>query len=425
MKTSQSQKSVFIAAVILVFTLFFVSCDKEDDNPNLKANEYLLAFMDYWYLWYNQMPSVKAENYQSPVELLEALRYQPLDKWSYITTKQQLQAYYEEGTYVGFGFGSAFDQNNSLWITFVFNNSPLVEFGIDRGWRILSINGTTPTPQNVNELMGPASVGVERTFTFGGPNGEQLTRPVAKGLIAMNSVLMDSVYTFGSQKIGYFVFKSFIGPSVSELNDVFSRFQLEGVNELIVDLRYNTGGSLGVSTHLAGLIGGVIANSQVFTTLVHNEKRLDKNTSYYIESKSNSIYFNRVVFITTGSSASASEVLINGLKPHMGVTLVGSKTYGKPVGMYAVDYDEFDWAFVPICFKVVNALNEGDFYSGIPVNFPYADGVAYPFGDLNEYSLYGAIGYLTGSVAKAQTVEPEKELNYPDLVGLQGDIGAW
>jgi hypothetical protein len=93
--------------------------------------------------------------------------------------------------------------------------------------------------------------------------------------------------------------------------------------------------------------------------------------------------------------------------------------------MYGKTFDDFDWAFVPICFRVLNALNEGDFYSGIPVDLPYADGVAYPFGDLNESSLFGAIGYLTGSVLKSYEIGVDKQLTYPDFVGMRGEIGAW
>src|SRR5690554_1398328 len=96
--------------------------------------------------------------------------------------------------------------------------------------------------------------------------------------------------------------------------------------------------------------------------------------------KSNSLDLSRVVFITTGNSASASELLINGLFPYMEVTLVGQDTYGKPVGMYIFTSESFDWAFVPICFKILNANNEGDYYDGIPVDIPANDGVSYPFG---------------------------------------------
>lgn len=409
----------------IIFSGAFLGCNRDDDNPNLAANKALYDFMDYWYLWYDKMPAVDVEEFSSPVELLEVLRYQELDRWSYITTKQDLQAYYEEGTYIGYGFGSAFDASNNLWITFVFKNSPLSEFGIDRGWRITAINNTVPTPQNANSLFGPNEVGVENTISFLGPNQEVVTEVFEKSAITMNTVLMDTVYTFNETKVGYFVLKGFITPTIIELDEVFSSFQLQGVTELIVDLRYNTGGSLSVSNHLASQIAGGIAHEQVFATLMHNDKRQDENTSSYIVTKPNSLTLSRVVFITSGLSASASEVLINGLKPHMEVVLVGSKTYGKPVGMYGKTYEEFDWAFVPICFRVVNANEEGDFYEGIPVDYQYSDGVTYPFGDLNEASLFGAINFLTGIAVKSAAVDSDKEINYPQLSGLRGEIGAW
>ncbi len=93
--------------------------------------------------------------------------------------------------------------------------------------------------------------------------------------------------------------------------------------------------------------------------------------------------------------------------------------------MYGKTYEEFDWAFVPICFRVLNANGEGDFYNGIPVNYPYADGVEYAFGDLNEASLLGAINYLTGNSRKIEEVGSDEFLNYHTFQGIQGDIGAW
>ena len=248
-----------VVSIVVVVSILFASCDRNDDNLNLEANRALYSFMEYWYLWNDHMPKVDEEDFASPVELLEVLRYQELDRWSYVTTKQELEAYYEEGTYVGYGFGSAFDTNNNLWITFVFRNSPLAEFGVDRGWRITAINNIAPTPQNVSSLLGPNEVGIQNTVTFLSPNQEVVTRTVEKSLVSMNTVLMDTVYSFGGEKVGYFVLKGFITPTISELDEVFSSFQLQGVTELVVDLRYNTGGSISVSNHLASQIAGAIA----------------------------------------------------------------------------------------------------------------------------------------------------------------------
>lgn len=413
--------SLMLVAMVIAST-FFYSCEK-DENPNLFANEQLLLTMENWYLWYDKMPDRDPENYPSPVELLNSLIYTELDRWSYITTKQELEAYYSAGEYIGFGIGLAFDSNNQLWITFVFDESPLKEYGVDRGWRIAAIDGTTPTPENTNSLLGPATVGVTKTFTLQNPDQETVTIGVTKGTLAMNTVLMDSVYTLESGKVGYFVLKGFITPTIDELNETFNHFLTEGVTDLIVDLRYNGGGSVTTATHLADLIAGN-SSGQVLGTYVHNDKHTADNESIIITQQANSLSLNRVVFITTRNSASASELVINGLFPHLEVTLVGDDTYGKPVGMYAFTSPSFDWAFVPICFKILNANGEGDYYDGIPVDIEATDGINYAFGDLNEPSLSAAIGYLGNGITVKSTA-PLKQMEYIKLKGFKEEVGAW
>ena len=108
----------------------------------------------------------------------------------------------------------------------------------------------------------------------------------------------------------------------------------------------------------------------------------------------------------------------------MDVVLIGDKTYGKPVGMYTLTYREFDWAFVPICFKIVNANDEGDFYEGIPADILANDGINFPFGDVNEASLAAAIGLITGQ-AKIVSETSFERLYQPSQKGLKQEIGAW
>lgn len=407
---------------LAAITIILTSCLK-DDNPNEAANQQLYEVMDQYYLWFDQMPSVTPKNYSTPVDLLEALKYKQLDRWSYITTRQQLEAYYEEGSYVGFGFGSAFDQSGNLWITYTFANSPLRPLGIGRGWRIELIDGFQPTAQNVGNLFGPATVGLTRYFEFRGPNNELVSHTITKRNVTMNTVLMDSVYTIGANKVGYLVLKGFIVPTKAELNDVFARFGASGVNEIIVDLRYNGGGRMDVANHFAGLIAGNIANNQVLTKLINNSKNQGLNTSDTIKVKPNSLTFNRAVFITTSNSASASESLINGLKPYMAVSIVGSRTHGKPVGMYSFVSPSYEWAFVPICFSITNALNEGNYFDGIPVNIAANDDIARDFGDINESSLNAALGVFGAkpTVAKVSSNTPE----YHTKRGLAQEIDAW
>ncbi len=421
-------KYFYLCLLFLVGFLFATGCKEEDEpqtNSNELANEVLYSTMIDYYLWYNEMPSITPTNYPSPVELLEALRYKPLDRWSYITTKQALAAYYQAGEYVGFGFGTAFDGDNRLWISFIFRDSPLRSAGVDRGWQIAKIDNVVPTPSNISDLFGPAVSGVNKTFTLINHSGETVTQSFSKRVVAMNTVLMDSTYSVGSNKIGYFVLKGFIENTTEEVNSVFNKFITNGVSDVIVDLRYNTGGLVDVATHLGGLIAGKIANGEVFGKFVHNDKQTERDSYLFVEEKPNSILLNRIVFITTGSSASASELLINGLNPLMPVVLVGTTTYGKPVGMYLFTSNLFDWAFVPICFAIVNANGEGYYYDGIPVDIEQFDGINFPFGDLNEPSFGAAYSYLIDGVEKSSMVDPSKKLRYPEMVGLQAEIGAW
>lgn len=401
----------------------FIGCKKEEDT-NLLVNRELMNAMNAYYLWYDKMPAVNYADFPGPIELLDALMYKELDRWSYITTKQQLKAYYSAGEYIGFGIGLAFDASDQLWITFIFNESPLKPYGVDRGWRISAIDGTSPTPSNANSLFGPSTAGVTKTFTLLSPLSEVVTATVTKDALTMNTILADSVYTVNETKVGYFVLQSFIGPTVNELNQTFSRFISEGVTEIIVDLRYNGGGSIASASHLANLIAGSVANEQSLGTYVHNIKQSQYNTSIIIEPEENTITPNSVVFIATKGSASASELVVNGLKPHIPVTLVGDRTYGKPVGMYAFTSPSFDWAFVPICFKILNANGEGDYYDGIPVDISAADGINFPFGDINEPSLNAALSFLQGDVKEA-AIATEHKVTYPEQKGLRQEIGAW
>jgi len=238
---------------------------------------------------------------------------------------------------------------------------------------------------------------------------------------------MDSVYTISSKKIGYMVFNSFINPSVAELDQCFTKFKNSNVNELIVDLRYNGGGSVDVSKKLADLIGGTAANGGVYATYKHNNKHSELNKSINFQTYSNSLSLSRVLFITTHGTASASELVINGLKPFMPVFLIGSTTHGKPVGMYTFTYKEFDWAFVPICFSMKNANNVGDYFDGLSVDVAAVDDYTLPFGDYNESSFAAALGYLGVTPAKSIRTKSTPILNSKLVTGkgLYEEIGAW
>ena len=413
-------------ATIGILALTVVGCNNIDDDiltgDDLALTE-LNWIMQNLYYWNAYVPNVKPLSYKSPMELMDALTYKTLDKWSYVTTKQELISYYDEGEFTGFGFGSSFDSQGNLWISFVFKNSPLYSYGVERGWRIAAIDGTTPTPDNYGTLIGAAQTGVEKRFTFIKPNNEIVETSFTKSVLKMNTVLFDSIYTSGNTKIGYIVLKGFITPTRDELNAVFDEFQSKGVNSLILDLRYNGGGSVDVAHRLANQICGSKANGELFLKQEHNQNSDSLNKELYLEPVENTLVLNNLVVIATEATASASELIISGLKPHMNVTVVGDKTYGKPVGMYSLIYPQFNWAFVPICFRFVNSQGFSDYYGGIPADIEADDNIRVPFGSITESSLSAALNHLGYVTTKTSATPTKARLNVGK--GLYEEIGSW
>ncbi len=421
-------KKVYYKVVLIIALagIFFYSCEKEKVYPEYEKTQEFHSLMDYWYLWKDSIPEVNPDNFTNPYDLLEAMRYELKDRWSYITTQDAFNQYYEEGTYVGYGFGYGPDKDGNIRITFLFADSDMVEEGVTRGWMIREINGVSINEDsNLGELLGADEIGVSNDFVLESLQGDIINRSFTKKLVYMNTVLYRTVIDVGTKKAGYLVFKSFITPSKEELDEAFNYFNAENIDELIIDLRYNGGGSMNVAMYLLGLFIPDELNNQEFLKYVHNESRTVENYSYKLEQESNSVRINKVYFITSKAAASASEAVINGLKPHMDIYLVGDDTYGKPVGMYSFFSNVSDLAYVPITFKILNADDEGDYYNGLPVNSYADDDVTKIFGDISEASLNEVLYHIeNGSFSSKKSafdVFRKKDIQYFDL---KDEIGA-
>jgi C-terminal processing protease CtpA/Prc len=420
----------YLVAILAILFLGFVQCKKEEVEPGdtfeEMARDQFYQLMQDWYLWYKEMPDVDVENYASAYELLEALRYLPVDVWSYITTKEEWDAFYEQGAYAGHGFGYTYDGNGKAWIIFVFRDSDMYPEGVERGWQILKINGSTIEPfTNITTYMNGTDAGTVDVFEFRRPDGSTVNVTSTRKEIVMNTVLHADTLHVGGEIVGHMVFKSFIEPSIEELDSVFSAFKAHGVTRLIVDLRYNGGGRVDVAVKLASLISGSDQAGNVFIKYTHNDKQsATYDQSVYFDNESNALDISEVIIFTTRSTASASEIIINGLKPYMDVVTIGDNTYGKPVGMYAWTYAE-ELVFVPVSFRTVNANDEGDYYNGLSPDSFVQDGYEYAFYDRNENYLKEAIYYISTSSFTGGTAGL-KSWYLPALEkkGLQFEIGA-
>jgi len=233
--------------------------------------------------------------------------------------------------------------------------------------------------------------------------GEEKTLTLYAGDVTAPSIYKATTLTVGEKKVGYLMLKSFINSTNDELDAAFTKFKADGVTELVVDLRYNGGGWLDGSEHLASLITGGGLKDKLFTRLTYNGKHQDYNSDYHFKDYSQSLELTKVVFIATGGTASASEVVINGLKPYIEVAIIGDTTYGKPVGMNPMSH--CDYTLVPITFKLANADAYGDYFDGMPADCAADDDVTRDFGDPEEGSLKAALSYLNDKTCPAATVQ--------------------
>ncbi len=398
---SALQKLILLFFIVLL--LFNQNCKKDDIQPMTHADSIkalngldstIYSIMKDWYLWYDHVPVVNTKAFSTPEALLDTLIYKPIDRWSFIITQKEYEDYFVQGTMYGHGFSFKLDAENHFRIAFVFQNSDLYKFGVRRSWIIEKINGTVPDTSNIFDLLGPNEAGIQNTFLFKKPDSTEITGTFTKKEVTENMVLYRDTLHVENKIVGYIVFEAFLADAETELNEAFDYFIQNGVTELVLDLRYNGGGELNIAQYLASMIGGDVANNMPFAILTYNSKHLNSNMTYNITVNSRTLNLNRLFTITTGGTASASEAVINGLRPFMNVYMIGSQTDGKPTGMNVFQLNNYNYVLAPVTFKLTNKNNYGDYFDGLPVDKQEIDDIYHDFGDRNEACLNQALYYI-------------------------------
>jgi C-terminal processing protease CtpA/Prc len=423
MKSSDIQrKGKWLFFMLLLFLL--VSCLKDNSSDYYLLNKDVLENMQQNYLWYNYLPNIDPKKFNDPQKFLDSIIYKKYDRWSFIEKESDYLQYFDEATYYGYGFSFGSDGLGNLRIAFVFKNSDLYASGVQRGWIIKQINGVSVNDStNINNLLGANAAGISNTFVFEKPDGQDVEMTFVKKEIVMNEVLYYDTLQLTNKVVGYIVFNGFIADAITELDSAFTLFKNSSVNDLILDLRYNGGGELDIAQYLASLIGGSTTDKKLFVNLTYNDKNSNMNSPYYFKAQPLSLNIPRLFVITTGQTASASEAVINGLTPFMPVYLIGSTTDGKPVGMNPQLI--LSYVLVAINFKLTNANNYGDYFSGIPVQKKAPDDLTHQFGDRNEACLHQALYFIeNGSFDNLKACPTIKPYNY-NWKGLQKLIGAY
>ncbi len=451
------KKYLLITVLSVLFTL--TNCQKNADIPSdVEVQNFVWKGLNAYYLWQENVPELSDGRFGSQEELnnflsnkdsqdlFYSLLYQKgtVDKWSWIVTDyvalEQSFAGITKNNGMEFGL-KLYSQNSNLvfgYVRYVLPNSDAAAKNIHRGAIIYGINGQQLTKDNYIELLYRTDSYTVNFGTYtntGGtvqvvPNGINVT--LNKEILQENPITSVNTYQIAGHKIGYVFYNQFVSNYDSALNQAFAQLKSENITDLVLDLRYNGGGSVQTAVNLASMITGQFTNQlfaserwnpkwQNFYETKHPEAIINNFTDRLKSGEAiQSLNLNKIVIITTSRTASASELVINGLKPYIDVKLVGQKTTGKYVGSVTLyDSDNYSkkgdnlnpnhhYALQPLVLEIVNKLGEND-KDGFDPDYPLPEDYANlgVIADVNEPLLAEAIAVITTTKTKTtKTIEP-------------------
>jgi hypothetical protein len=378
--------------------------------------------MNEWYLFPETLPANRTPTQATVSEYLDFLtataRAQGRDRFfTYVTSIAQDEAFYSSGANAGFGVRLATDVSaRRLFIAEAYEGAPALDAGIDRGTEIIAIGTTASNMRTVDAIitaegsagitnaLGPSEPGVTRVLRISNAGG---TRDVSVtkreyDLTPVSSRYGAKIIDDGGKKVGYLNFRTFISPADPALRSAFAQFKAAGVTEYIIDLRYNGGGLVSIAHLMGDLLGGNRSSSEVLSRTEFRPEKAANNSTRMFSPQPQSVAPTRVAFIGTKSSASASELVINTFIPYLGsnMALVGTNTYGKPVGQIGIDRAACDDRLRVVAFATKNSVGQGNYFSGlaefIQNTCQAGDDVTRQFGDPQEASTRQALDFLAG-----------------------------
>lgn len=415
---------LFTKALLLSVTAFVLSACSSSNTEETQAeqdNLDLFTFLKSDYFWNDTLPDeINTAAWPTMPDAMEALKA-PQDRFSFVMTNEEY-ADYVASVFFGYGFSHQINETrDGLLIRYVFDKGSAYQQGLRRGDVITEVAGTsiaTALAQNteLSELFGPNEDGYTIDVTFYRPdNGNKVETKTqfSKSSIVANTVMAAQVkdITINSQasKLGYLVFDSFKESSEQELKDAFDMFDQQGVDNLILDLRYNSGGRISIAQQLSQQIAGRNVEDQIFVQYVHNELQSSRNnTSYFNAGDYKQLNLDKVVVLTTGATCSASELVINALNPFIEVVVIGDETCGKPIGMYPTEINA--WTVFAINFQTQNAVGFGDYFDGLAVDCAVQETIPGDWGTETEALLAEGIYYLQNESCSSQGLAASKSL---------------
>ncbi len=382
---------------------------------------FAFSVLNEWYLFPETLPaSLSPTPYSSVQAYIDALtataRAQGKDRFfTYITSITEENAFFASGATAGFGIRLLY-QGNRVFIMEAFEGAPALAAGIDRGTEILAI-GTTDAnlatvssiiaaqgANGVSDALGPSTAGTARILRVTDANG---TRNLTVTKANFNIDPLSSRYGVktidnGGQRVGYINMRTFISTADNQLRTAFADFRAQGITNFVIDFRYNGGGLVSTAEVMGDLLGGNRFSSDVFSVTRFRASKSSNNETRRFQPGSQSVSPLRIAFISTSATASASELVMAAFPPFLGANaaLIGSNSFGKPVGQIALDQASCDDRIRVVAFAKENAAGQGDYYSGLigtmRASCAAADDISRPLGDPQEESLRVALDFVAG-----------------------------
>jgi C-terminal processing protease CtpA/Prc len=414
--------------LILLFVAILPSCKKDKKRPDYPAgsneniNTWILDSLKRYYYWNEMLPSDPNLSLP-PKDFFNSIRNSS-DRFSYINIPGDASTVTPNNRNFGFDYATVSDQNSARVIGIikvVLKDSPASRAGLKRGDYISKINGKTLTAANAQSLQDEILNSDRFSLGLAELNNNIWTDiravELAKGVILDQKEISRIIESDG-KKIGYLYFLDFNGGLASSLGSAFNNFKTEGVSELILDLRYNAGGQVAEAAGICAMIARNITFDKPFITYKGNKNggaktesigtaaTFDGTVNFNILLQQN-LGLSRVYILSTAATASASEVMINNLKPFIQVVQIGEKTRGKDEASFRIfdarNPKQVNWEMHPIVYKLFNAQGNGTYSAGINPDVVINEMSVLPLlplGDAADPLVKAAIAKITGKAAK-------------------------
>lgn len=465
----------YLRICLLLLFLVAFSCSKKDDpfaipqtvkadqSADVAVQDFMWKAMNYWYFWQDDVADLSDDRFpisaegtidytefllseEDPADFFNNKLKFTEDRFSFLsdnyTTITNALAGISNSNGLKFGL-IRFSGSDEIFgvVRYVVAGSDAANKEINRGDIFTGVNGETLSDANYRDLLfGDATSYTLNMATIENdvvtPNDDEVTLTKTEGL-AENPIFLDKIFEIDGKKIGYLVYTSFTDEYDEQLNDAFGRFKTGGIDELVLDMRYNPGGDVNSSALLSSMIYGTNTND-VYIKSRYNDKYqnvLEKNDvelrRFFLDKTRkgtavNTINLSKVYVLTTNGSASASELVLNGLAPYVDIIQIGTTTRGKNEFSVTMVDDRDNryvysrertnqikqgnsWAIQPLIGRNENADGFSDYTSGLVPDFELAEDLANLgiLGDQNEPLLAMAIEQITGAASGKRNFQPK------------------